>query len=65
MSKAKLLGSVYHPREKGNKQRAQWEKQIARQTIKRHDPTLVRIYGGADNGCLQAAVSAGIKRKTR
>lgn len=65
MSKAKLLGRVNTPPDRGNKQRLRWERQNARQEVKRHNPDLCRIWGGVDSGCLQSAIAAGMKRKGR
>ena len=64
MSKPKMLGAVKNTRDK--KRDLRWERKNARIEVKRHDPTLARFFGsGADDGCLQAAVTAGIKRKNR
>ena len=63
MSKAKLLGLVNSPPGSGNKQRLRWERQNARREVKRHEPAL--LFGGADTGCLSAAVTAWMKEKQK
>lgn len=63
MSKAKLLGLVNSPPESGNKQRLRWERQNARREVKRHGRGF--LFGGADTGCLSAAVTAGMKKKQK
>ena len=40
-----------------------WRKNAARQELKQHDPYLIQMFGGTDNGCRKAIVEAGIKHK--
>lgn len=63
MSKAKLLGRVNSRRDRTSKDRIRWERQNARKEVLSHDSYLGRMFGGADEGCLQSAVTAGMKKK--
>lgn len=63
MSKAKLLGRVNTPPDRGRKEHLHWERKNARQEVKRYMPLSTSMFGGADSGCLSAAVTAGIKKK--
>lgn len=63
MSKAKLLGRVNTPPDRGRKERLRWEQRNARQEVKQYIPVPTSLFGGTDSGCLSAAVTAGIKKK--
>lgn len=65
MSKAKLLGKVNTPPNRGCKERLRWEQKNARQEVKRYMPLPSSMFGGADSGCLLAAVTAGLKKKQK
>lgn len=64
MSKAKIIG-MNTPPDKGNKQRLRWQRQMARQEVRSHDSWWIRMQGCVDEGCLQAAVTAGIKKRKK
>lgn len=64
MSKAKLLGRVNTPPDRGNKERLRWENQNHRQEVKSHI-NMAGLYGGAETGCLKSAVVAGMKKKRK
>ena len=63
MSKAKLLGRVNTPPDRGNKERLRWARQNARREVKQHIPFPSSLLGGADTGFISAAVTAGMKKK--
>lgn len=48
---------------KNDKIENRWRKRNAVKEIKRHDPYLTTLFGGADTGCRKAIVEAGIKKK--
>ena len=63
MSKAKLLGRMNAPQNRGNQERLRWAQQNARREVKQHSPFPSSLLGGSDTGFISAAVTAGMKKK--
>lgn len=65
MSKAKKLGNLSKRTAPFDRQRQHFARRVARDSVAAYDPSMTRLWGGVDSGCLQQAVAAGIKHKKK